>query len=125
MTVFVIPGRAVPKARARLDRRSGRFYTPDTTSDFETVVAWEAKRAGVRLIPKGVPISLSIFEYRVRRSQKTAFPLSRPDVDNAGKAIMDALNGIAYADDSQVVIFHVEKQWGTHEHIVVDVHAIY
>lgn len=29
--------------------------------------------------------------------------ICRPDVDNVAKAVLDALNGVAYADDSQVV----------------------
>ena len=35
---------------------------------------------------------------------------SKPDVDNVGKAVMDALNGIAYRDDSQVWLLTVIKR---------------
>ena len=34
---------------------------------------------------------------------------STPDADNLAKAVMDALNGIAYKDDSQVCQLRVEK----------------
>ena len=35
--------------------------------------------------------------------------LVKPDVDNIAKAVLDALNGIAYDDDSQVVELTVKK----------------
>lgn len=36
----------------------------------------------------------------------------KPDCDNIAKAILDALNGVAYDDDKQVVRLHVEKEYG-------------
>ena len=30
-------------------------------------------------------------------------PTKRPDLDNIAKAVLDALNGLAYQDDSQIV----------------------
>lgn len=35
---------------------------------------------------------------------------SKPDIDNVGKAVMDALNGVAYRDDSQVWLLTVTKR---------------
>jgi Holliday junction resolvase RusA-like endonuclease len=36
----------------------------------------------------------------------------RCDVDNAAKAVLDALNGVAWEDDSQVQRLVVEKSYG-------------
>ena len=36
-------------------------------------------------------------------------PTKKPDADNILKIIADALNGIAYADDKQVVTAEVQK----------------
>lgn len=33
----------------------------------------------------------------------------KPDADNIAKAVLDALNGVAYADDKQVVILESRK----------------
>lgn len=38
-------------------------------------------------------------------------PTKKPDLDNVAKIILDALNGIAYKDDSQVVRLHIEKEY--------------
>lgn len=35
---------------------------------------------------------------------------SKPDTDNIGKAVMDALNGLCYRDDSQVWLLTITKR---------------
>lgn len=37
------------------------------------------------------------------------YPTVKPDTDNIAKSILDALNGIAYNDDKQVVTLIVQK----------------
>jgi Holliday junction resolvase RusA-like endonuclease len=44
--------------------------------------------------------------------ERAVFPAGKkPDVDNAAKLIMDALNGRAYRDDSDVIMLRVERRW--------------
>ena len=38
-------------------------------------------------------------------------PIKRPDADNIAKIVLDALNGIAYKDDSQIVDLSVPKRY--------------
>jgi Holliday junction resolvase RusA-like endonuclease len=40
-------------------------------------------------------------------------PTIKPDLSNYLKGIEDALNGIAYIDDSQIVLVYVTKQYAT------------
>lgn len=91
---FVVPGRPRPKERPRVIRRGGRTitYTPGTTREYEAAVAWAARAAGVR--PATGPVAVEVVFYVSGRS---------PDPDNLAKAVLDGLNGIAYADDRQVV----------------------
>lgn len=39
------------------------------------------------------------------------YPTKKPDWDNVGKIICDALNGIAYRDDAQIVFAAVSKSY--------------
>ena len=39
-------------------------------------------------------------------------PVKKPDCDNIAKAILDALNGLAYEDDSQIVSAVILKRYG-------------
>ncbi len=43
----------------------------------------------------------------------------KPDCDNIAKIILDALNGLAYDDDAQVVKLYVEKRYGAFDHVTV------
>jgi len=48
---------------------------------------------------------------RIRSMQLASAKTSRPDWDNVGKAVCDALNGIAWGDDAQVVDGRVRKKY--------------
>ena len=46
-------------------------------------------------------------------------PTKKPDGDNIAKAVCDALNGVAYKDDSQVVDLTVRKYYSKFPHVQV------
>ena len=97
---FEVPGCPVPKQRARRGRH-GRWYTPQATRSYEAKVGWAAKAAGLHAPHNGL-VGLKV---------RLWFPdRRRRDVDNVVKAIMDALNGLAYSDDSQVIELFVSRQ---------------
>ena len=89
---FTIPGRAIPKARPRVTR-AGYAYTPRTTQQFEPPKSWPKQK-------------------REKAIQRKKYPTARPDLDNLWKAVADALNGIAYNDDSQIVVITCRKVYG-------------
>ena len=45
-------------------------------------------------------------------TQNITRPTCKPDMDNIVKAVADALNGVAYKDDSGIVEAHVYKRYG-------------
>lgn len=59
----------------------------------------------VAAIPKSWP------KARRAAALRSGWDQRKPDADNIGKLIADALNGIAYADDSQVARLTVEKRF--------------
>jgi Holliday junction resolvase RusA-like endonuclease len=48
---------------------------------------------------------------------------SRPDLDNLIKTVLDALNGIAYTDDKQIVRLGATKAYGTDPKILISIRA--
>jgi crossover junction endodeoxyribonuclease RusA len=99
VTNFVVPGPPIPKARPRM-ALSGHVFTPKRTRDYERAVALCACGAGLRTPLDGaVSVTLRLFLANRRRC----------DIDNLTKSVLDGLNGIAYADDSQVQILHVSR----------------
>lgn len=92
MTVsLVIPGVPVPLARSRTS--SGRHYLPRRSAQYRDVVQHVWLAAG-RPSLGSQPFSLSARFYGAR---------ANADLDNLVKAQLDALNGLAFADDSQLV----------------------
>jgi Holliday junction resolvase RusA-like endonuclease len=62
------------------------------------------------------PVSIKIVcwferpkDHSKKRRQQREPKTTKPDLDNVGKAILDALNEIAYNDDGQVYRLTVEK----------------
>lgn len=114
--MFVVPGRPHGKRRPRVTMRGRKaiVYTPRESREYEQRVAWEAKAAGAR--PVDGPVGVRIICVTSRRN--------RPDLDNAAKSILDGLNGVAYADDSQVVELHVYAMTGEPERVEVEVVSV-
>jgi Holliday junction resolvase RusA-like endonuclease len=120
---FMVPGEPVGKGRPRVVRRGGftQTYTPEKTASYENLVKLEFQRQGGRMLKDG-PVFLSIQAWygipksaskRKREAMMGGLirPTRKPDCDNVAKIIADALNGLAWRDDSQVVSLHVSKQY--------------
>lgn len=95
-------------ARPRYDGRSGRTYVPTATSRAERHIAatWRDAFGDGPLIPEG-PVYLEVHTYRKLPKSRPKKVLSEPDVmkpdwDNVGKLVCDAISGLAFADDCQV-----------------------
>ncbi len=117
---FVVPGQPVAKARARTVRtKSGasRTFTPAATVAFEDRVRMAARVVGVR--PVTGPLCMTVLflfscpksRHRKRTPRQQEPKTTKPDLSNLLKSVEDALNGIAYQDDAQLVRVVVEKHW--------------
>ncbi len=115
---FIVDLPPMGKERPRM-ARSGHVYTPKKTVDAEKLIAdtygWLTfdEPEDVR-IPKGEPARLVVTAYfpipksftkeqRQKIAEGKLFPAKKPDADNVLKLVGDALNGVAYDDDAQVV----------------------
>ena len=96
---FTVEGVPRPKARARRGK-GGQWYTPQSTRAYEEAVGWAARDAGIRNPYQGT-VRLEIVLWLPDRRRR--------DVDNCAKSICDALNGIAYLDDSQIIELTVRR----------------
>lgn len=133
LSLFV-EGEPVAKARPRVTTRNGRTwaYTPRKTEVAERAIRTLAKvsmgtrvptEAAVRLIYTAIlPIPKSWSQRKQRDAAAGRIhPVSRPDTENLLKTSMDALNGVCYRDDSQVVSVIAAKRYGTVAGVKVEV----
>lgn len=124
-----IPGKPFAKQRARATRQ-GRMYTPKETVSFERTVAEYALASGVKPLEGPVKFTLiAVFEPAKSWSKKKTAELiwrphtQKPDLDNIEKAVLDGLNRIAFADDSQVCQHESKKMWGSEAKTIIEVEA--
>lgn len=126
MIVFHVPGQPVGKGRPRIGRVAGhaRMFTPEKTASYESTVKLFASQAmaGRPLLDGAVRVTLHIAcQIPASWSQKKqasaaaggVMPTTKPDVDNVEKAIFDAMNGIVWKDDVQVVSVVKDKRYGS------------
>ena len=127
---FTVSGKPYAKKRPRFSRQTGRAYDPNENAVAEASIGTIA----LPLFPVAAtgPIALEIVAtFAVPKSwskAKTAALIHRPhtqkpDGDNLMKAVKDALNHIAWADDGQVYDARVRKVWGLVNQTVVTVEA--
>ena len=114
MTIeFTVPGRPVPMARPRVTSR-GTFTPKDCVAYKKVVsmVARNAMRTAEAEMFDGEPLECRVrFIFPLPKSRKNPYATSRPDLDNLYKSVTDAMNGIVYKDDSQIVRAFVEKAY--------------
>jgi Holliday junction resolvase RusA-like endonuclease len=120
--VFTVEGPPQGKGRPRF-RRAGNFvttYTDQKTKTYEaTIKAW-AQCAMGSATPLEGPVSVDLYirmgvpaSTSKKRTeaclQNEELPTKKPDIDNIIKAYLDAMNGIVYKDDTQVIRLSAKK----------------
>lgn len=133
MIKFVIEGAPYGKGRPRFTR-SGHTYTPGKTAQYERIVqyAYKSQALGRRL---NGPIEATIYAQfgPIKSDSKKTWaaklaglflPTKKPDCDNIAKTVLDALNGVAYDDDCQVIALHVYKLYGDTPQVFVSLREV-
>ncbi len=108
-------GQPVPWARTQIRTGAGKpqLFMPQKTRTYHSALRYAAQQAMTGNLLIG-PLSMSIVvripflqswsqiqQKRARNNE--VLPTKRPDLDNYEKMVMDALQGVVYVDDSQIV----------------------
>ncbi len=137
--IFEIKAPPQGKARARTfyDNRIGkmRSVTPERTKSYEELIRWSFVSQGGEYGGNSASFRVEISaRYEVPRSwskkKRTAalsgeiLPQVKPDCDNVVKTVLDALNGVAYNDDKQVVYVACRKKYAEEGSVLVKIEEI-
>lgn len=129
-----LPTRAVPQPRHRATR-GGRMYLPSSAPvrAFKAALIAAAKVRFRKPLAGPVRVEITALFRRPDshltsrgepRKGAPSFPgRNLGDLDNHAKAILDALNGIAWDDDAQVVDLRVSKHWANVDLATVSISA--
>jgi len=100
MIQFWVPGNPVPKQSFRY-KKSGS-YQPKRVKDWQEAVGWMALSAtSGEVLERDVRVELNF-----KRKDKR-----KVDLDNLSKAVLDACNGVVWADDRQIVTLYLTKEY--------------
>ena len=124
MMKFTVLGIPVAKGRPKFAKR-GNFvtsYTPQDTVNYENLVrlSYQQSCNELRVLQGEVSMKIDAFFPIPKSTSKKKHQLmaigaiqhtKKPDADNVAKAMCDALNKIAYVDDSQIVSLEVNKYY--------------
>lgn len=118
---LTIPLKPRGKERPRWSEKTKRMYTPAATTNYENLIKLIYRQSyGAQMFPRGVPLDIRIRAYypilksdtlaiRAKKLTGVIRPTVKPDWDNIGKIVADALNKIAYHDDAQIVDSQTRK----------------
>ena len=122
---YVVEGTPVGKGRPKFARR-GKFvstYTPTKTRTYEDTIKVAARQA-MTIEPLQTPVTVFVYisvpipaSYSKKRKEAclSGFekPMKKPDIDNVLKCFLDAMTGIVYVSDVQVITVHMTKVYST------------
>lgn len=126
--IFEVLGNPIGKQRART-LRNGHSYTPEKTVNYETLIKLSCPKTVEPLVGAlqvsviacyPIPKSFSKVK-REQALQGQIKPLVKPDIDNVVKIVCDALNGIAYKDDTQISTVWATKKYGEQPKIIIQI----
>lgn len=135
---FTIPGAAQAQERTGrfINPKDGRIvsYDPRKSRDYKTLVQWVAMEHSPKLLLDGplfvkidvfkpMPKSLSK-KKRIDAIAGRLRPITKPDNTNYAKGIEDALNGLIWHDDSQIVTITIRKWYGEMPRTVVRIEQL-
>ena len=126
MVTFKVDANPVGKQRARYAKR-GNFvqtYTPDKTRNYESLIKESAIEAMGSSEPLETPVNLYLYirapipKSLPKKRMEACLnglekPIKKPDASNVLKSVEDAMNGVVYKDDSQIVNIHVSKVYSS------------
>ena len=119
---FQVEGDPKGKGRPRFSRVGSftKVYTDKQTLSYEAMISTFAKQAMGASEPLRTPVSVFLHvrlpvpeSYSKKRREAclsgTEKPCKKPDIDNIAKTYLDAMNGVIFKDDTQVIDLHVKK----------------
>lgn len=125
----------VQQARPRATRlgKGIRLYDPAQVKTFKLQLRALARAKRVKRFDESIEVELKFYRKvqtsvshleHDRRISGVHRPIVKPDVDNYIKATLDALNGVIWKDDAQIVTLKAAKYYSDHPRIEMKVEGL-
>ena len=124
MIEFTVPGEPVAQGRPRFSTRGSfvKAYDPEKSKSYKAYVKLVAAAAmserSLKTFDGAIAVSIRAYvsvpkskskKFRENALKGLEHPTKKPDCDNIAKILLDAMTGIVYEDDKQIIRLVVEK----------------
>lgn len=133
---IIVPGQPVPQGRPKFANR-GSFvtvYDPPKSKAYKKLVAqYAVHKAPKKLLEGELEVEIQVFKEtlksfsranKVDAEARLLRPITKPDADNYAKGPLDALKGIIWKDDGQVVDLHCSKYYSSQPRIEIIIREV-
>jgi len=104
-----LPVTPKPTPRARLSKHGHAYSPADYRVYLNELRDAVAERWGHGLLDQPIAVTVLVV---MPRPKSTKLAMPKPDWDNYGKGVCDAMHGVVYADDTIIRRGSCEKAWG-------------
>lgn len=121
MITITIPGLPIAQPRPQISTRGGfarAFVRKDhPIHAYRSAIQLAASQAMQGRAPFEGPVRLSVTllfprpKSHTKKQRASLAHIQKPDLTNIAKGIEDALNGVVWLDDSQIVVLVMQKSW--------------
>ena len=121
---FFVKGRPVPQGSMKFIRPGVMIHSrSQELALWRADIARNAELFGFKPITSAVKVELDFVMNRPK-STKRVFPSVKPDLDKLIRAVLDGLTGVAYEDDSQVILIQSSKTYGEKQGVWIGIEQI-
>lgn len=111
---FFVKGRPIPQGSLKFIQGRPIHARATDLAVWRADVARNAELSGFKPVTNPVSVTIT-FNLLKPKSTKRITPHVKPDLDKLIRAVLDGLTGVAYVDDSQVILIKARKIYGERE----------
>lgn len=124
MDSFFVKGRPVPQGSLKFIHGRPIHARATDLAVWRADIARNAELSGYIPVQGGVKVSCSFVFHKPKSAKDRNLPWVKPDLDKLVRAVLDGLTGVAYEDDSQVVIVQANKTYGEREGVWLEIEQL-
>jgi crossover junction endodeoxyribonuclease RusA len=124
MNAFFVKGRPVPQGSLKFINGRPIHARATDLAVWRADIARNAEVFGYTPVSGGVKVSCSFVFLKPKSVKDRNLPWVKPDLDKLVRAVLDGLTGVAYEDDSQVVIVEAKKTYGEREGVWLEIEQL-
>lgn len=131
MFIFEIHGNPIPQKQTMFVKKTGHAYNP-SRKDIEGL-QWQIRHTAPK-VPLTCPVETTFTFFvpmpktsKIRMRQmlnRIILPSKKPDLDNLAYLVTNALKGIVYEDDNQIIASHNYKFYSDNPRTIIKVRPI-